>query len=220
MVSVGKVSVPKGVELKTGVQAISVLFLLLASFSIAGAQAIPTATEPLQLSVFGAGTGTWTGLDSGRNVGVTAGLDVGWRPLFGVYPSLEVRGTYPIDAGHVDSEKNVLYGIRAERFYGRFHPYANFLLGRDKIIYQNGGFPDPTGSLLYIDTVSNVFSYGGGLDLTLTDQFALKVDAQYQRYGVPVTPSGHIDSVPVSVGIVYRFNFNRRFRYDSNGQVR
>ena len=44
-----------------------------------------------------------------------------------------------------------------------------------------------------------------GLDVTLTDHFALKVDGQFQHYGVPVTPSGTLYSKPLSVGIVYRF---------------
>jgi opacity protein-like surface antigen len=206
--------------LKTGFHLTTLLFFSLAACSVAGAQADPTATQPLQISAFGALTGTYTGLSGGRNLGITAGLDVGWRSFYHLYPSLEVRGTYPIDGGHVDAQENVLFGLKLAKVYGRFHPYGDFLIGRDKITYQNGGYPDPTGTLLYIDTVSNVFSYGGGLDYDLTDQLALKADAQFQQYGTPVSPTGHIFSKPLSLGIVYRFDFNHRLRYNADGQLK
>ena len=206
--------------MKTGFRATTLLSFSLAACSIVRGQAIPAATQPMQISAFGAETGTWTGLDAGRNIGITAGIDIGWKPFYRFYPSVEARGTYPIADGQVDAQKNVLYGFKAERYYGRLHPYGDFLIGRDKIFYQNGGYPNAAGTLIYIDSVSNVFSYGGGLDLTLTDHFALKVDGQFQRYGVPVTSSGHIWSKPLSVGIVYRFDFNHHIRYGPDGQVK
>jgi opacity protein-like surface antigen len=210
----------KGVHLGIGLRTRIILFLSLAITSIAGAQAIPAATQPLDISAFGAATGNWTGLDGGRNLGVTAGLDIGWKPFYGFFPAIEGRGTYPLDSGHVDSQKNALVGIRASRFYGRFHPYGDFLVGRGKIIYQNGGFPNANGSLLYIDSVSTVYSYGGGVDLTLSDNFSLKLDAQIQHYDVPVNSTGSIYSKPISAGIVYHFNFNHHIRYNPDGQVK
>lgn len=203
-----------------GFRATSLIIFTLAASCIAGAQAIPTASQPLRMSAFGAATGTYTGLGGGRNLGITAGFDLGFKPFYRFYPTAEIRGTYPIDGGQVDAQENILYGIKLARFYGRFHPYANFLIGRDKITYENGGYPDPTGTILYLETVSNVFSYGGGLDLSLNDQFALKIDAQFQQYGEPVTTNGHIYSTPISVGIVYRFDFNHRFHYNADGQVK
>ncbi len=206
--------------MNAGFRTTSLLFFALAASSIAGAQAFPTATQPLQFSAFGAATGTFTGLGGGRNLGITAGIDVGFKPFYRFYPTAEVRGTYPIDGGQVDSQENVLYGIKLARFYGRYHPYANFLFGRGKITYENGGYPNLAGTLLYLSSVSNVFSYGGGLDLDITDQFALKVDAQFQQYGVPVTTSGHIFSIPISAGLVYRFDFNHHIHYNADGQVK
>jgi hypothetical protein len=196
------------------------LSLALSTASLLRAQAIPAATQPFDVSAFGAATGTWTGLGGGRNLGVTAGLDIGWKPFYGFFPAIEGRGTYPLDNGQVDSQKNALVGIRASRFYGRYHPYGDFLVGRGKIIYQNGGYPNTTNTLLYIDSISDVFSYGGGLDLTLSDSFSLKVDGQIQHYAVPVNASGHIYAKPVSVGIVYHFNFNHQIHYNADGQVK
>jgi opacity protein-like surface antigen len=166
---------------------------------------MPTASRLFSLSAFGGATGTFTGLDGGRNIGITAGGDIGFRPFHAFYPSVEVRGTYPFDDGQVDSQKNILVGGKVERYFGYFRPYADFFWGRGKIDYLHGGYPNPEGTLLYLDSVSNVFAAGGGLDFTLTDHFALKIDAQFQRYATPVTTSGSIYATPIIIGVVYRF---------------
>lgn len=206
--------------MKSVVRIATLLFFSLSATTIAAAQAFPTAEQPLRISAFGAATGTYTGLGGGKNLGITAGLDLGFRPVYRFYPSAEVRGTYPIDGGQVDAQRNILFGLKMARVYGRFHPYADILFGRDKIDYQNGGYPNSSDTLLYLNSVSNVISPGGGLDFDLSDQLALKIDAQYQRYGVPVNSAGHIYSKPISVGIVYRFDFNHHIHYNSDGQVR
>jgi opacity protein-like surface antigen len=191
--------------LKTGFRALTLLSFALAACSLAPAQAIPAASRPLTFSGFGGLTGTYTGLGGGKNLGITAGADLGWKPFHRYYPSVEVRGTYPVDKGKVDSQENILFGLNVARFYGNFHPYGDFLYGRAKVTYASPGYPNPTATLLYLDSVTNVFSFGGGLDYTLTDHFALKIDGQFQRYSVPVTTSGTIYSKPITVGVVYRF---------------
>jgi opacity protein-like surface antigen len=191
--------------LKTVFRALTVFCLALVASPLVHAQAIPAASRPFAFSAFGAATGTFTGLGGGKNLGITAGVDLSFRPFYRFYPSVEARGTYPVDGGNVDSQRNVLFGLKVERIYNNFHPYVDFLYGRDKIDYENGGYPNPAGTLLFINSVSNVYSGGGGLDFTLTDHFALKLDAQYQHYGTPVTTSGSIYSTPISIGVVYRF---------------
>jgi opacity protein-like surface antigen len=177
----------------------------LASSSLLRAQAIPAASKPVALSAFGGATGTFTGLGGGKNIGITAGGDITFKPYHRFYFSGEIRGTYPFDSGKVDSQKNFLFGVKVERYYNNFRPYVDFLYGRDEIDYKNGGFPNPAGTLLYLDSVSNIFSAGGGLDYTLTDHFALKIDGQFQRLATPVTTSGSIYSKPITIGVVYRF---------------
>jgi opacity protein-like surface antigen len=206
--------------LNPGFRSSSLLTLSLAACSIAAAQATPTAIQRITIYGFGAATGTYTGLDGGKNLGITAGADIGFRPFHSYYPYLEVRGTYPVDDGHVDAQKTILYGLKVARFYGHFHPYVNLLFGRDKIDYQDGGYPNAAGTLLFINSVSNVFSVGGGLDLDITDQIALKLDGQFQRIGVPVNASGDIYSKPLSVGIAYRFDFNHHIHYNRDGSVK
>lgn len=195
--------------MKTGFRALTLLCFALVACSLIHAQAIPTATRPFTFSAFGAATGTYTGLNGGKNVGITAGGDISFMPYHRFYPSAEVRGTYPVDDGSVDAQKNILFGLKVERYYNRFRPYVDFLYGRGEVDYDNGGYPytSPASgtALLYLNSVSNVFSGGGGLDFTLTDHLALKIDAQFQHYAVPVTPSGTLYSKPISIGVVYRF---------------
>jgi hypothetical protein len=191
--------------LKTAFRALTLYLFALAACSFAYAQAIPTAERPFTLSAFGAATGTFTGLDQGKNLGITAGADITFRPYHFFYFSGEVRGTYPIDNGQIDSQKNVLIGPKVQRYYGHFHPYIDALYGRAKIDYANGGFPNPAGTLLFIDSITNVYSFGGGLDYVLTDHFDIKLDGQFQHNDSPVVSSGVVYAKPLSIGVVYRF---------------
>ena len=176
------------------------------------AQAVPTAIQQQRLSVFGAATETDTDLGGGSNTGVTAGVDLRLGGYRGFYPSIEVRATYPFSKGDVVGETNVLAGVRFERLYGRFHPYANILFGRGRLDYVDGGLYDPTFTYIYYHSSSNVISPGAGVDMDLGNRFAVKVDAQLQRYSTPVTTAGSLWSVPVSVGVVYKFDFNLRHK--------
>ncbi len=173
------------------------------------AQAGPTARQSLHISVFAGGTGTYTGLGGGRNLAFTAGGDLSFRRFFSLEPSLEVRGTYPVYEGHIDSQKNVLGGLKLAKEYARFHPYVDLLFGRGQINYR-GGLPTPDGRFLYFQSVTNVFSPGFGVDIDLDDHFAFKADAQLQHYNVPVVPNGRVYAKSGTLGIVYRFDFNHR----------
>jgi hypothetical protein len=190
--------------------------LTLATFALAAsalhAQAIPTATEALRLSAFAGGTGDFTGLKSGRNASFTAGVDLGIRSFFGIAPSVEIRGTYPVDTGGIDSQKYIAGGVKLEKRYYRFHPYVDFLFGRGQIDYHSGGYPSLDGRFVYIETPSNVISPGVGLDFDLGHHFAAKADAQLQYWKTPVTASGHIYAKPITIGLQYRFDFNRKLR--------
>lgn len=172
------------------------------------AQAIPTASQGNRLSAFGGVTGTYTGLEGGKNAGITAGIDLSFPAYHRYLPIFEVRGTYPVDKGTIDGQKNILFGLKVERQFGRFHPYGDFLFGRGEIDYGAGGFPNYAGTITYQQSVTNVISPGVGVDFDVARQFAIKVDGQFQRYSTPVTASGHIYSKPVTIGVVYRFDFN------------
>ena len=177
--------------------------------SKASAQAAPTATRNVDLSVFAGLSGNYTGIAGGRNLDLTAGADIGFRPLFSFYPSIEGRGEYPLDGGAVDRQENVLGGLKLARHYGRLLPYGDVLAGRGAISYQKFRFPTADPAFYYVRSVSNVFSVGGGVDFALTSHWLFKLDAQFQRYSSPVTASGHAVSKPLTAGLTYRFTFGR-----------
>ena len=197
----------------------------------AQATATATATQQLGLSAFGGGTGTFTALEGGRNLGITAGADLAFMSFHRYRPVLELRGTYPIHTGTIDAQKNFLGGLKVERQFGRLHPYVDFLVGRGQIDYQRGGLQ--VGTVLFVSSTSTVFSPGLGLDYDLTDHWAIKGDFQYQHWDIPfatvngapapptvvTTPSGVVQ-VPttgtlspkvITVGAVYRFDFNHHY---------
>jgi hypothetical protein len=189
------------------------LALLLATISWArpaSAQyTMPTASRTLQLSAFGAATGVFTGLDGGKNFGITAGGDLGLPPWRGVRPTVEVRGEIPTDHGLVDSQKSVLAGLKVDFLLNhRLRPYGDFLFGRGQMNY--GPFGYVYGNNIYALTTTYIDSPGGGIDYQLTEHYALKVDAQYQRWASAPTPSGNIWSTSASAGLTYYFTFDRR----------
>jgi len=178
----------------------------------ASAQAAPAGTQQLQLSAFVAATGTFTGLDGGKNLGITAGADLTFLRFRQFRPSFEARGTYPINKGHISSQKNFLLGPKVEYPLGRFHPYADFFIGRGEIVYQPPGFI--FGNTIYITSNTIVYSPGVGLDYNLTHNLAIKGDVQFQHWNTPVTASGTIHPTALTLGVVYNIDFNRGHRHD------
>ena len=172
--------------------------------SLCFGQAVPTATRTLHLSAFGGVTGVYTGLQAGRNLGITAGLDLGFQRYRFLFPSLEVRGTLPIHKGQIDSQKNVLVGPKLALHHGRLQPYGDFLFGRGQINYGSG-ILNPARDTVYVQSVSNIYAAGGGVDVPLDQHLALKADAQFLRYSTPVTDSGHLVATNLTLGLAYSF---------------
>lgn len=204
----------------------AVLLLAICSETIparAQAGATATASQQLAISAFGGGTGTYTGIYGGRNLGITAGADLAFLTYHRFRPVLELRGTYPIHNGQIDAQRDFLGGLKVERDFGRLHPYADFLIGRGQIDYQRGGLQ--VGSVLFLSSTSTVLSPGVGLDYDLTPNWAIKGDFQYQHWDVPFAmsngapvpmtilpaPGGTISPRVITLGAVYRFDFNHPF---------
>jgi Outer membrane protein beta-barrel domain len=175
-------------------------------------QATPAGTQKLQLSAFAGATGTFTGFEGGKNLGITAGADITYLGFRLFRPSFEARGTYPIDEGHISSQKNFLLGPKVEYPLGKLHPYADFLIGRGQIDYHSPGFI--FGNTLYISTNTTVYSPGVGVDYNVSHSLALKADAQFQHWDTPVVASGTIHPVALTLGVVYNFDFNPRHRHN------
>ena len=170
---------------------------------------MPTASQGSNLSVFGGVTGVYTGIDQGRNLGITAGADYTIGGFFGFRPAVEVRGTYPIHDGGVDDQKSILAGVRVERPIRRFHPYGDFLIGRGEINYV-GTFV--VGFAEFIRTDSTVYSPGAGFEYDLTHHFAVRTDAQLQHWDTPVNASGSAWAKQGTVAVTYRFDFNHHWK--------
>lgn len=168
-------------------------------------QSSPAGVRVLDLSAFGTITGTYTGLNGGRNLGVTAGADLGFHQFGPFVPALEVRGTYPFITGDVAGVRNLLGGVQVSYPVKRISPYVDVLFGRGSIHYENGGFPNPTGTYQYLRSPSNVISPGVGVNYMMNRRIAIKADLQLQRYNVPVIASGSVYTRPFSVGVVYHF---------------
>ena len=174
------------------------------------AQAVPTASQALQLSAFGGLTGVFTDIEGGHNLSISAGVDLAFLSLRGFHLAAEGRGTYPMDTGTISSQKDALGGMRVDRQYGHVRPYVDFLAGRGEIDYLNGGIT--IGPLTYLSTSSTVLSGGGGVDLDLSPHWSFKADYQYQHWDTPVTSSGTIHPSVVTFGAVYRFDFNHSYK--------
>lgn len=181
--------------------------------ALAAAQSAPTASRTFEPSVFLGASGAYTGLGGGKNLSVTAGLDVGFHPYFGLDPAIEVRGTYPLDSGQVGGEESVLAGLRVSKRYQSFRPYADFLVGRGELNYQNGGYIVPAQSFRYLQSTTNVFSPGIGAEVDVTDHFALLLDLQFEHWDLPFSTGdmpanpGSIYAKVGTVGVVYRFGW-------------
>ena len=174
-------------------------------------QAAPAGTQQLQLSAFGGLTGTFTDFHGGKNLAITAGADLTYLGFRQFRPSFEIRGSYPIDNGHISSQKDFLLGPKVEYPIGKFHPYADFFFGRGEIDYLNGGFI--FGNNLFITTNTFVYSPGVGLDYNLTHNLAVKADAQFQHWNTPAIASGVIHPTALTLGVVYNFDFNPHHRH-------
>ena len=176
-------------------------------------QSTPTASRAFDPSAFLGISGSYTGLNGTRNLGLTAGADLGFHPFFGVLPAVEVRGTYPLDNGAVVGERNVLGGLRVEKRYRGIRPYVDFLVGRGQLNYENGGYIVAAQDFRYLQSTTNVFSPGIGFETNVTERFAVRLDGQFQRWGVPFNASGSgtgsssIYAKVGTIGVVYRFGW-------------
>ncbi len=201
-----------------------VVCLFLGSAQLLLAQAAPTAVRRLSPSAFVMFTGVATGMgshqqtdfsnESGHNLSVTAGGDLGFLN-FGRYAlAAEVRGTIPVSSGKLVGIKDIVGGVRISRepmgIMGRgntnFRPYVDGLFGRNQMTYQDGNYVINTGNgvLIYKQTAGWMTQAGGGVEYDFNSHLSVKLDAQAMLSQTPVMASGHAFGVQASAGITYR----------------
>jgi hypothetical protein len=183
-------------------------FLLLPLDSLA--QSIPTATQRLQLSTFLVATETSAALQGAKSFAITSGTDLTVLTLRYFNTGVEFRGSFPIQSGSVIKQKSFLVGPKIDFPKHRIRPYVDFLVGRGRINYLDGGYV--FGTVKYIRSDSPVLSPGIGCDIYATHRVAMKLDIQYQSWDTPASSSGWITPTSVSVGGTYNFDFNSRHR--------
>jgi hypothetical protein len=163
-------------------------------------------------SVFAGTSGLYSGLGEGRNASVTAGVDLA-RLYHGLFIGAEIRGRLPILSGQVVGEKALLGGMRIKTTFHKVRPYADLLMGRGNLIYQQGGYAVPAQDARYLETYSSLISPGAGVEINLSGHLGFLVDGQLEHWRVPfqsgganVGPSSMYSKVG-TLAIVYRFGW-------------
>jgi hypothetical protein len=160
--------------------------------SVASAQASYTA-DGGGISVFGGVSRLDTDYgvnDNGYMIG--GDLTLSPRKFRFVTPSLEVR--YTGSTGDAITESSFSGGIKIEKGFHRFHPYANLLIGYGAITYVFAGGQSDN---------SIIYDVGVGLDVDIYRRFAIKVDAQEQFWKLGQATS-ELTPQMVTVGVRYR----------------
>lgn len=172
----------------------------------ADAQSLSTASKGAEISFFGAYAVGTTDYGPHTLKGISAGGDFTIFPHFVLKPSLEVRGN-ELFANDL-TEKTVLVGGRGQvDWRGRFHPYADVLVGGGEIVFH----PDPVPG--YTGDRGKVYSYGGGINIDVTHHVAAKLDFQQQNWNLGpnsyAVASGDFTLTPrlFSAGITYTLPF-------------
>ena len=168
--------------------------------SYAFAQAVPTASKTIGLAAFGAVARVSPDYGASQNYGFMLGGDVS-RHLRLFDPSIEVRYTHA--GGSVVGESSITGGLKAEKVYRNFHPYADFMIGQGRISFTH---PAPFATGPFVHDTSLIFVLGGGVDYDLSSRFALKGDFQYQSWKLSTAKNRLTPSI-LSLGVVYRIPF-------------
>jgi hypothetical protein len=174
------------------------LGILLATTSIASAQALITAGRGAELAPFAEATLVRPDWGPGNNFGYMVGVDYTRFIRSIVQPSLEVRVTGA--NGTVVNEHTYTGGLKLQTTVHRIHPYATFLVGYGVIDlnYFNGGYNHDN---------SVIYSLGGGADFDVTSLLKVRLDATHQNWNLGGS-DGSLTPVTFSVGVAYSLPFH------------
>lgn len=139
---------------------------------------------------------------SGVDRSAMVGMELTFQPWLKMDPNVEMRAVYPVKSGDGASEKSVLAGLSFSHTFRRFRPYGDFLYGRGRIEYPKSY---EYNNYVYVNSASNIFSPGGGVDVRLWGRLSLKADFQYQHWHTAAVSGEHVWSEVGSVGLSYRF---------------
>ncbi len=166
------------------------------------AQSVATAHQTLRLQTYALASTVQPAFGvNQRNFGVTAGVDVGtFRISPRIDPSLDLR----LLASHGNVSNQFFYGggPRVMVDLGRYKPYGEFLIGDGIIHFPNTRDPN------YTHDNSLVTAFGGGLDVSVHRDFAVRAEALTQSWKLGSTNQA-FHPLAVSVGIRYQVHLGR-----------
>lgn len=188
---------PRRLILKIG------LLAALVSVTVVGPQYLNAQAAPTRSRVAGAiafVTYTWLNPDYGSSGdAVTVGGDYTKFYKF-LSPSLEAR--FKTGSGLAVSEETFGGGLRVEHQIKYFHPYIDFLVSNGWIHFAE---KDYIGSNSNSSNSSIVYSFGGGMDYDVSDQWAARLDFQSESWNLQSVPNVTLAPRAYSFGILYRF---------------
>lgn len=161
---------------------------------LARAQARQTATKSADIGVFGGWEGAHPDYGPYSSYGGTFGADFTRYIPFPVSPSLEFRAN--LHSNVAVSEHSYVVGLRAVAPFYRFKPYADLLVGPGYIHFK--------GVTGYTHDDSIVYSYGAGIDIRVTRNFAARFDLQAQHWN---TGSDTYTPTIGTIGVTYTIPF-------------
>jgi hypothetical protein len=173
------------------------------------AQALVTASKAAEITAFGGYMYSAPDYGSNSAKGFAAGADFTMFHHWWIDPSVEARFDYT--SATSISEHAFLFGPRAQKDYGRFHPYVDVLFGNGHISYH----PPPAFSPLdHGDSGFNI-TYGIGTDIDLPRNLSMKFDFQQQNWNLgknlPFQPDGSnytLTPRTLIFGVTYHFPFS------------
>ena len=169
----------------------------------AHAQAFATAERRIGLSAFAGATFLHPDFGADSNIGYTVGGDV-TAALRLVDVSLEVR--YISANGNYDDQHSLLGGIKVDRGFHRFRPYADFLICPGRIDFDHPNLL--SSDFNYTHDSATVYDVGVGVDYALSPRLSLKLDAQGQSWTIgKERPAFHPTNV--TAGFVYQIPYHR-----------
>lgn len=180
------------------------VFILLLTPQLLKAQSSPTASRTGDLSVYGAYARVTPDYGPQKNNGAIFGVDYTRFLRWPVTPSLEFRGK--VAPGPVVGERTFGGGIRVERRFRHFRPYADFLISSGVMTFTHPTIN--TKGELYASDNSIVYSAGLGVDYDVTRRWSGRFDYQFEHWSLG-TNQTYTPEV-MSIGVVYHIPFGGR----------
>ncbi len=147
--------------------------MLAASSSFALGQAIPAATRKIDIQAGGLFTYAVPDYTPQNAIGYGIFGDVDFTRHWGAelaFNSIDILQHSPA------KEWTFEYGVRYHRDYGRYSPYIKVSGGRGTFDFAPDFFQRGA------DEGYNIFSFGGGVDIALTNRFGIRAGAEYQHW--------------------------------------